>query len=155
MRCSSVLLLQPYLHLSLVLGAGSPSQGMGSHQCCEPGLSHTEELRTGARVQGLQESPHPSVTALTAGRTVVAPETQVSCKSSATTRPGGLREGCRRSLLSAAGASHPTRWDPQRGSSPGCVSNLSQQVGVSCRPRRLEVNRIPQRTWKYLDAYQG
>lgn len=58
-------------------------------------------------------------------------------------------------MLSAAGASHLAWWDPEQGSLSGCVSNLSQQVGVSCRPRRLEVNCIPQRTWKYLDAYQG
>lgn len=80
-------------------GAGPPSQGMESHQCWEPGLNHTQELRTRARVQGLRESPHPSVTALTAGKAAVAPETQVSCRSPATTRPGGLREGCRRSML--------------------------------------------------------
>lgn len=101
MRCPSALLLQPYLHPSLVPGAGSPSQGMGSHWCWEPGLSHTPELRTGARVQGLRESPHPQVAALTVGRAAVAPETQVSCKSPATTRSGGLRAGCR-SMLSAA-----------------------------------------------------
>lgn len=78
MRCLSVLLLQAYFHPSLVLGA--PSHRMILYQCWEPGMSHTQELRTGARVQGLRESPHPSVTALTAERAEVAPETQVSCK---------------------------------------------------------------------------
>lgn len=80
---------------------------------------------------------------------------QVSYRSPATTRPGGLRKGCRRSVLSAAGASSPAWWDLEQGSLPGCVSDLSQQVSVSQCLRRLEMNCIPQRTWKYLDVYQG
>lgn len=68
--CSAAPVLPPSFH-----GAGSPSQGMGSHWCWEPGLSHTQELRTGARAQGLRESPKPSVVAPMVGRAVVAPKT--------------------------------------------------------------------------------
>lgn len=68
--CSAAPALPPSF-----LSPESPSQVMRSHLCCELGLSHTQELRTGARVQGLRESPHPSVTALTEGRDGMAPET--------------------------------------------------------------------------------
>lgn len=68
--CSAAPALPPSF-----LSPESPSQVMGSHLCWEPGLSHTQELRTGAKVQGLRKSSHPSVMALTEGRDGMAPET--------------------------------------------------------------------------------
>lgn len=75
--------------------AGSPSQGMGSHRCWEPGLSHTQELRAGVRVQGLRESPYPSLMALTVGRALVAPETselQVTSHHQTWRAEGGMQK---------------------------------------------------------------
>lgn len=52
-RSANVFCYSSLIYPSSVLTAGSSSQGMGCHQCWESRLSHTQELRTGARFQGL------------------------------------------------------------------------------------------------------